>query len=125
MYDCTKNHADQCIALSMPLLLVLFVFYHCKYAGSGKPVDNVSLSVPPAYLQKKATRKDRQYDCCGIKLQMDLYLLIFADERVGSGLEGNRLRLVGLDGLLPDLGACSVKDADRLRCADTDLHAGG
>ena len=56
---------------------------------------------------------------------MDLYLLVFADERVGSGLEGNRLRLVGLDGLLPDLRACGIEDADRLRCADTNLHAGG
>ena len=36
-------------------LHVIFIFCHCKYTGDGKPVDNVSASVFPAYLRKKAT----------------------------------------------------------------------
>ena len=45
-------------------LHVLFVFLHCKYTGDGKPADNVSTSVPPAYLRKKetVTRMDYRLD---------------------------------------------------------------
>ena len=48
----------------MSLRLVLFVFLHCKYTGDGKPADNVSASVPTAYLRKKetVTRMDYRLD---------------------------------------------------------------
>ena len=36
----------------MSLRLVLFVFLHCKYTGGGMLRDDVSASVPPAYLRK-------------------------------------------------------------------------
>ena len=58
------NFLNHIIPLRMSLRLVLFVFLHCKYTGDGKPVDNVSKSVFPAYLRKKetVTRMDYRLD---------------------------------------------------------------
>ncbi len=54
MNDSFKHFADQCISLRMSLRLVLFVFLH-KVHRRRKARDNVSLSVPPAYLRKSRT----------------------------------------------------------------------
>ena len=58
------NFLNHIIPLRMSLRLVLFVFLHCKYTGDGKPADNVSASVPTAYLRKKetVTRMDYRLD---------------------------------------------------------------
>ena len=47
------NFLNHIIPLRMSLRLVLFIFKHCKYTGRREcSVDDVSASVPPAYLRK-------------------------------------------------------------------------